>query len=285
MTTTRRGRGRRRGLLRRLGRGARGGLAGLCVSTVCVVAAGVWISTALVDAAVAQSADAPRADADVTLSDYEALLQATEEEIPVTPPGAAPTAPPGAAPKPEPASIPPSADGFAPDQALFLCPGLRVSNAPTHVKRKITPYRPFVTVFGVRIAAAPLNNACLSSGFGPRRGRLHKGVDYAARPGVMVYAAADGVVREAVWRDDYGYMLLIEHGSGVFTRYAHLRRFEKGLVEGERVAFGTPLGFMGNTSKYRLPVHLHYEILSGDYETPKKSFGLVSQSPFKSMQR
>ncbi|MEO1328476.1 MAG: M23 family metallopeptidase [Pseudomonadota bacterium] len=218
---------------------------------------------------------------EVTLSDYDALLKANAVEIPVRKPGETPRPAAGAAPKPEPQAIPPRAAGFSPSDELFLCPRMTVSNAPAAEGLKISGYRPFTEVNGVRLAVAPLNNACLSSGFGSRRGRLHKGVDYFARPGVMIHAAADGVVREAVWRDDYGYMIVLDHGQGVYTRYAHLRKFEKGVVEGDRLAYGAPLGVMGNTSKYRMAVHLHFEVLTGDFDTPKRSFGLTPVDPYR----
>ena len=75
-------------------------------------------------------------------------------------------------------------------------------------------------------------------------------------------------------------MLLIAHGEGVFTRYAHLSSFAPGVVAGARVASGQQIGLMGNTASYAIPIHLHYEILTGDYDTPSASFGLTPVSPF-----
>ena len=61
---------------------------------------------------------------------------------------------------------------------------------------------------------------------------------------------------------------------------AHLAVFAPDLTEGANVQLGTPLGPMGNSASYAIPVHLHYEVLVGDYETPSKSFGLTPRNIF-----
>jgi murein DD-endopeptidase MepM/ murein hydrolase activator NlpD len=144
----------------------------------------------------------------------------------------------------------------------------------------VSAFAPVVVVNGVRVAVGPVRGACLSSGYGPRNSRLHKGVDYHSDVGGPVLAGGDGVVVEMVYRNDYGNMLLIDHGDGVYTRYAHLASFAPRLTLGVAVAAGEQIGLMGNTGAYAIPVHLHYEVLTGDYGTPKKSFGLTSVDPF-----
>lgn len=174
-----------------------------------------------------------------------------------------------------------SADGGLPSGGL--CPGMRVSNAPsaaTLAEVRVEQAKATAVVDGVRLSLLPAPGACVSSGFGPRGGRTHRGVDYHARTGVPVYAAAAGTVREMKWRDDYGNMVLIDHGKGVFTRYAHLAGFDPGLKPGGAVKPGARLGLMGNTASYSIPVHLHYEVLTGNYDTPKASFGLTAVDPF-----
>ena len=135
---------------------------------------------------------------------------------------------------------------------------------------------------GVSLLVAPVTKACLSSGFGLRGtgGRLHKGVDYYSDQGGEVLAAADGLILEATYRDDYGYMLVIDHGGGVYTRSAHLKRFAEGIDAGVRVAQGQVLGPIGNSGAYTKVVHLHYEVLTGDYDNPKRSFGLQPVNVF-----
>jgi murein DD-endopeptidase MepM/ murein hydrolase activator NlpD len=168
------------------------------------------------------------------------------------------------------------------ERTLTLCPRMAVTNAPpADPARALTNYAPVVRVSGVAIAAAPTREACLSSGFGPRSGSVHKGIDLHNATGGPVLAAGDGVVIEKKYRNDYGNMLLIDHGRGVYTRYAHLSNFADGIVVGARVRAGQQIGLMGNTASYRIPVHLHYELLLGDYNNPRGSFGLTPHSPFE----
>jgi murein DD-endopeptidase MepM/ murein hydrolase activator NlpD len=164
---------------------------------------------------------------------------------------------------------------------LSLCPGMRVSNAPPADENNLVQdYASVVNVNGVALAANPTRGACLSSGVGQRNGRNHNGVDYYARTGGPVLAGADGTVIEKLYRDDYGNMLLIDHGAGVYTRYAHLSSFAPEIGLGARVSAGQQIGLMGNTASYPIPVHLHYEILLGDYANREASFGLAPRSPF-----
>jgi murein DD-endopeptidase MepM/ murein hydrolase activator NlpD len=164
---------------------------------------------------------------------------------------------------------------------LRLCPGMSVSNAPrAGADNKVEGYARVIDVNGVAIAANPTHGACLSSGVGRRGNRTHKGLDLFSQVGGPVFTAADGVVIEKLYRDDYGNMLLIDHGGGVYTRYAHLSSFAADLSVGARVTAGQQIGLMGNTASYPIPVHLHYELLLGDYANPRGSFGLTPRSPF-----
>ncbi len=156
-----------------------------------------------------------------------------------------------------------------------LCKMPKISNAPsTDSHGHIKTYRQLIDIKGVTMAMMPVRKACLSSGFGRRKGKLHKGVDYFSKDGGTIFAAADGQILEAEYRNDYGFTVLINHGNGYFTRYAHLAGFTDGVVVGAAVPRGFALGEMGRTAGYNIPKHLHFELLQGDYETPKKSFGL-----------
>lgn len=164
---------------------------------------------------------------------------------------------------------------------LRLCPGMRISNAPAaDASGLVRNFASVIEVEGVRVAANPTLGACLSSAFGPRGRGRHNGVDYHAASGGPILAAGAGEVVEAKYRDDFGNMLLIDHGGGVYTRYAHLSSFAEGVVPGARVEAGQQIGLMGNTASYAIPIHLHYEILTGDYNNPRASFGLTPHSPF-----
>ena len=208
-------------------------------------------------------------------------------------PAAAPTTPEAATtPAPTPVPTPPSttqvivpsatpADPLAIFPArLELCPQMDVSNAPRSANGLVTGYHQRVKVNGAVIAVFPTPGACLSSGYGERNERLHKGLDFHASIGVPVLAGGDGTIVELKYREDYGNMILIDHGGGVFTRYAHLASFGRGLSPGVTVKAGDPLGLMGNSAAYQIPIHLHYALLLGDYNTPKASFGLAPADPF-----
>jgi murein DD-endopeptidase MepM/ murein hydrolase activator NlpD len=210
-------------------------------------------------------------------------------ENPVTPappaaPAPAPATPttpgpkaPAAATTPAPAA---STASGAFEKQLGLCPRMTIQNGPAAgADLIVTKYSPQVNIKGVKIAVFPVHGACMSSGFGTRSGRLHKGLDYHNELGAPIVAAGDGSVIEMKYRDDYGNMLLIDHGGGVYTRYAHLASFGKGLSPGVTVRAGEQIGLMGNTASYQIPMHLHYEVLVGDYANPKASFGLEAVNP------
>ena len=201
---------------------------------------------------------------------------ATSPEAGVTPPPApAPTEPTQIiVPKAPPAD---PASNFA--TSLSLCPGMTITNQPASTAGVVKDFKPIVLVREVRVATFPTPGACLSSGFGPRNDRLHKGLDYHANIGVPVLAAGDGQIVEIKYREDYGNMIVVDHGGGVFTRYAHLASFARGLSQGVTVRAGDGLGLMGNSAGYQIPIHLHYEVLVGDYANPKGSFGLKPVDP------
>jgi len=209
---------------------------------------------------------------------------------PAPPPATAnPVAPPQTGAAVAPAPVPPTQAATPPAVAsnpavvfpvqLSLCPRMSVSNAPLNTSGVVNAFKPLVQVKDVRIATFPTPGACMSSGYGPRSDRQHKGLDYHADIGVPVLAGGDGQIIEMKYRDDYGNMILIDHGDGVYTRYAHLASFGRGLMPGVSVTAGEQLGLMGNSASYQMPMHLHYELLIGDYGNPKGSFGLESADP------
>lgn len=178
-------------------------------------------------------------------------------------------------------AAPADANAAGLQEQLSLCPRMSVANAPaSDAQGRVRSFSKRVLINTVALAVAPTQGACLSSSFGARGGRQHKGIDLHAANGGPIFAGADGVVIERKYRDDYGNMLLIDHGHGVYTRYAHLSSFADGVVQGARVTAGQQIGLMGNTAGYQIPVHLHYEVLLGDYANARASFGLEPRSPF-----
>ncbi len=104
----------------------------------------------------------------------------------------------------------------------------------------------------------------LASGYGYRidpiyhTSKFHAGMDFTASVGTEVYATGDGVVKE-IRRDEWGYGLhiIIDHGYGYSTLYAHLSRFA--VKVRQKITRGMLIGYVGNTGKSTGP-HLHYEV-------------------------
>lgn len=103
----------------------------------------------------------------------------------------------------------------------------------------------------------------VSSGFGYRRdpftGRrdLHHAIDISTRRGEPVFATAAGLVVEAEHNGDYGNLVEISHGFGLFTRYGHLSAFD--VQAGDTVERGALIGRAGGTGR-ATGNHVHYEI-------------------------
>ena len=100
-----------------------------------------------------------------------------------------------------------------------------------------------------------------TSEFGPRWGRMHKGIDIAADTGTPVVAAKDGRVVFSGWKGGYGQTIEIDHGGGVVTRYAH--QSETVASKGAEVDRGQMIGRVGMTGSATGP-HLHFEIRVDD---------------------
>lgn len=108
----------------------------------------------------------------------------------------------------------------------------------------------------------PVNGALLGA-FGERddpfsgEGEFHTGVDIRAPAGTPVHATGDGVVIFSEWAGGYGRLLIVDHGKGLETYYAHLSRFF--AHAGQAVRRGDVLGEVGSTGRVTGP-HLHYEV-------------------------
>lgn len=168
---------------------------------------------------------------------------------------------------------------FRPNAELFICYRQGGSNLPAaNSARRVFDFRPLVLINNVIVAAIPVNDACVTSGFGFRAGRPHKGIDIKAGEDLTIFSAAPGRIAEAGQARGYGNYVLIDHGRGVFTRYAHLDVFGAGVREGMEIGFGQPLGIMGDSGN-ATAVHLHYEVLTGNYRNPRRGFGLTAHNP------
>ncbi len=115
----------------------------------------------------------------------------------------------------------------------------------------------------------PVSGAIISSNYGMRRGSMHKGVDFAARSGTRISAADGGTVTWAGWkRGGWGYLVVINHGNGIETYYAHNSKVTVSV--GQKVAKGEQIARMGSTGNSSGP-HCHFEVhVNGRYTNPWK---------------
>ena len=107
----------------------------------------------------------------------------------------------------------------------------------------------FNTIFGMRMH--PILNTW----------KHHNGLDLTADYGTPVYATGDGIVLESKYMGGYGNVVIVSHGFGFETRYAHLSAFK--VIQGQRVKRGEWIGNVGSTGLSTNP-HLHYEVLYND---------------------
>jgi murein DD-endopeptidase MepM/ murein hydrolase activator NlpD len=89
---------------------------------------------------------------------------------------------------------------------------------------------------------------------------FHSGVDITAVKGTPIRCTADGIVKSAEWSGAYGKLVIIDHGGGVETYYAHLSAFE--VIPGQDVRRSQVIGRSGGTGRATSP-HLHYEVRQG----------------------
>ncbi len=106
--------------------------------------------------------------------------------------------------------------------------------------------------------AWPLSSNKITSPYGTRSRGFHSGIDLAASTGTSVYAAAGGTVELASWYYGYGNCIVINHGNGVKTRYAHLSAYKVSV--GTTVSRGQLIALSGNTGNSTGP-HLHFEVI------------------------
>ena len=132
----------------------------------------------------------------------------------------------------------------------------------TAVKKKLLP-----TMMPV---AAPYQASSFGKRIDPFTGQwaMHEGIDFLADLGSPVVAAAAGVVQFAGFHPQYGYMIDIDHGNDLVTRYAHLSKLF--VKEGDVVQRGRRIALSGSTGRSTGP-HLHFEVrFRGVAQNPAK---------------
>jgi murein DD-endopeptidase MepM/ murein hydrolase activator NlpD len=137
----------------------------------------------------------------------------------------------------------------------------------------------------IRPALWPVDGR-LQSYFGKRldpfsgEGALHRGVDITAPSGTAVRAAADGVVLHAGMMSGYGRLVIIDHGNGYQTYYAHLSRFA--VVPGQEIRQNETLGGLGSSGR-ATAAHLHYEVRR--YGTPQNPVHYMNHTRVAQLRR
>jgi len=120
----------------------------------------------------------------------------------------------------------------------------------------------------------PVASSKVSSGYGFRKDPFtkkiawHKGLDYAVPTGTQVFPSLGGIVENVEISPSYGLKILLDHGNGIKTLYAHL---ERSLVNiGDYVSQDSPIAFSGNSGS-STGSHLHFEIyINKNTVDPKK---------------
>ncbi|MCB0795236.1 MAG: peptidoglycan DD-metalloendopeptidase family protein [Flavobacteriales bacterium] len=122
----------------------------------------------------------------------------------------------------------------------------RLSMAPSRIQLSHAPCDHFIPICGR-----------ITSSYGPRRGRMHYGVDLKLEKGDPVRAAFEGMVRISRYNRSFGHVVVVRHPNGLETLYAHLS--ERSVQVGDLIQAGDTLGLGGNTGR-STGSHLHFEV-------------------------
>ena len=141
---------------------------------------------------------------------------------------------------------------------FFGSAGDRIATTLDHLRAAANIPAPDLTALRIE----PVEN-CATSGFGWRedpitkRRKFHSGADIRGGFGTPVMAAGDGTVIFAGDQNGYGNLVMVDHGNGIVTRYAHLRRID--AKKNQVITAGTRIGQVGATGRATGP-HLHFEV-------------------------
>jgi len=125
---------------------------------------------------------------------------------------------------------------------------------------------------GSGILSWPTNGGIITSFYGQRWGSYHNGIDISGVDDFNILAADNGVITYAGWKDGYGKTIIIDHGNGFETLYAHLSTMN--VTIGEIIAKGQVIGIMGSTGR-TTGTHLHFEVsVDGSSKNPLNYVGI-----------
>lgn len=150
---------------------------------------------------------------------------------------------------------------LAPGNTLYIPTPVRIKTVETKPKTQAKP----VPKVNTRVKSKKANTkfiwpsqGTISSGFGMRHGRMHEGIDITKDQGRDIRAAAAGIVEFAGNRSGYGKTIIINHGGGFKTLYAHNQKHF--VRKGIRVKTGALIARMGSSGR-STGIHLHFEVL------------------------
>ncbi|MCS6988890.1 MAG: M23 family metallopeptidase [Chloroherpetonaceae bacterium] len=157
----------------------------------------------------------------------------------------------------------------------------RIENQERSYAEIFSKYKENQELFA-RIPAIKPINAPRTSGFGMRLHpiyqimKFHSGQDFTAPIGTPIYATGNGVVETASFVDGYGNCVIIDHGFGYKTVYAHQSKLN--VKVGQAVKRGQLIGFVGNTGVSEAP-HLHYEVIKDGVKVNPSSYFFEDMTP------
>jgi murein DD-endopeptidase MepM/ murein hydrolase activator NlpD len=161
------------------------------------------------------------------------------------------------------------AGGDDPSGARDDDPAAPVADTSPRTRPVSTP-SPGAGACGPLRLASPVKGM-VTSGFGPRWGRNHDGLDIAATTGTPIRAAECGIVSFAGVQSGYGNMVCVKHSSRFETCYAHMTKYA--VSQGQRVNQGQVIGYVGCTGTCTGP-HLHFETrVDGSAGDPRPYLG------------
>ncbi|MDZ4846340.1 MAG: M23 family metallopeptidase [Chitinophagales bacterium] len=122
----------------------------------------------------------------------------------------------------------------------------------------------------------------IASGFGYRihpfykTMKLHTGIDFTAPTGTEIYCTGNGVIVDTDYGSGYGHNVVVDHGFGFKTIYAHMHKIK--VKKGQKVQRGDVLGTVGNSGLSMAP-HLHYEVLKDNIKVDPINYFYNDLSP------
>lgn len=161
-------------------------------------------------------------------------------------------------------------------EAAFISLADKIAAQKQVIKESMGPIESQLAYLMAKPSIMPVN-APITDGFGYRKNpftsrgtEFHSGIDFAASYGTDVSATGDGIVMFSGWNAGYGRTVIISHGYGITTLYAHNSKLL--VKQGDKVKKGQAIAKVGNTGR-STGTHLHYEVkVNGKSVNPSKYF-------------